>query len=205
MKQAKTTMKPPKRHLLLAALFALSPISLLLSQTHVANAAEESVIPENDAKSKSSGLPIPRFVSLKADRVNVRGGPSTEHKVDWVFRRIGLPVEIIQEFEHWRRVRDSEGAEGWVFHSLLSGRRTALVMPWSSQEDQTENSNKNNGQIPVHNDRSNRSSIVVNVEPGVLTNILECDGTWCHLSLDKYRGWIQQEKLWGVYRGEKVN
>src|ERR1700752_5184324 len=81
-----------------------------------------------------SHLPIPRFVSLKSDRVNVRKGPSTDQAIVWVFSRAGLPVEIIAESDNWRRVRDSEGADGWVFHSLLSARRTALVTPWSKGE-----------------------------------------------------------------------
>jgi len=76
-----------------------------------------------------TGLPVPRYVSLKTDRVNLREGPSKDHRTAWVFQRAGLPVEIIAEYETWRRIRDSEGTEGWVLHSLLSGRRTALVMP----------------------------------------------------------------------------
>ena len=74
-----------------------------------------------------SGLPLPRFVSLKAERVNVRSGPNKDNDVNWVYTRVGLPVEIIAEYDNWRRIRDWEGAEGWVLHSLLSGRRTALV------------------------------------------------------------------------------
>src|SRR5215467_10266278 len=83
-----------------------------------------------------SGLPIPRFVSLKADRVNVRGGPTKDHDVTWVYNRAGLPVEITAEFENWRRIRDWEGAEGWVYHSLLSGRRTATVAPKGKNKDE---------------------------------------------------------------------
>ena len=75
----------------------------------------------------TSGLPVPRFVSVKADRVNVRGGPDKDHDVSWVYTRVGWPVEIIAEFENWRRIRDSDGAEGWVYHSMLSGKRTAAV------------------------------------------------------------------------------
>ena len=75
----------------------------------------------------TSGLPVPRYVSLKSDHVNVRAGPTKDNDVAWVYTRSGLPVEITAEFENWRRVRDSEGAEGWVYHSLLSGRRTAVV------------------------------------------------------------------------------
>src|SRR6202023_3782272 len=83
----------------------------------------------------ASGLPVPRYVSLKSDRVNLREGPSKDHRTVWVFQRAGLPVEITAEFETWRKVRDSEGSEGWVLHSLLSGRRTALVAPWKKGEN----------------------------------------------------------------------
>ena len=83
-----------------------------------------------EQKGSASGLPIPRYVSLKSDRVNLREGPSKDHRTTWVFQRAGLPVEITGEFEIWRKVRDSEGAEGWVLHSLLSGRRTVLIAPW---------------------------------------------------------------------------
>src|SRR5215471_21527142 len=79
------------------------------------------------APGAASGLPVPRFVSLKSDRVNVRGGPDKDHEVVWVFTRSALPVEITAEFDNWRRIRDQDGAEGWVYHSLLSGKRTALV------------------------------------------------------------------------------
>ena len=70
-----------------------------------------------------SGLPVPRFVSLKSDRVNVRSGPNKDQDVRWVYTRAGMPVEVTAEFENWRRIRDWEGAEGWVYHSLLSGKR----------------------------------------------------------------------------------
>src|SRR3979409_537382 len=80
-----------------------------------------------DAGQTTSGLPLPRYVSLKSDHVNVRAGPTKDNDVAWVYTRSGLPVEITAEFEKWRRDRDSEGAEGWVYHSLLSGRRTAVV------------------------------------------------------------------------------
>ena len=83
----------------------------------------------DSGRSAGSGLPVPRFVSLKSDQVNVRGGPDQGPRRDWVYTRAGLPVEITAEYENWRRIRDWEGAEGWVYHSLLSGRRTALVSP----------------------------------------------------------------------------
>jgi SH3-like domain-containing protein len=141
-----------------------------------------------------SHLPIPRFVSLKSDKVNVRKGPSTDQAIVWVFSRAGLPVEVIAESENWRRVRDSEGADGWVFHSLLSGRRTVLITPWSKTKDS----------VPLYAKKSEGGQTVAMLAPNVLGNVLSCDGEWCELSVDDYSGFVAQDKLWGVYRGEVV-
>ncbi len=143
---------------------------------------------------QGSGLPVPRYVSLKSDRVRVRQGPGLDHKVLWVFRRAGLPVEVIAESENWRRVRDSEGADGWVFHSLLSARRTALVMPWSKGDER----------VPLYSSDSTGSRAVAELQSGVLGNVLSCDGEWCNISVDDYSGYVEQDKLWGVYKGEEV-
>ena len=150
--------------------------------------------PQAAVKTGASGLPVPRFVSLKSNRVNVRKGPSTEHAVAWVFSRAGLPVEIFAEFENWRQIRDSEGSEGWIFHALLSGRRTALVMPWVKERKT----------IPLLESASASADLVAQLEPGVLGSINKCDGTWCNFTVGNYTGWIQQERLWGVYRGEEL-
>ena len=141
-----------------------------------------------------SGLPLPRFVSLKAERVNVRRGPSSDHDVAWVFQRKGLPVEIVAEFENWRRVRDSDGAEGWVYQSMLSGRRTGVVAPW--RKDDT---------LPLFSDPEAGSGLVAKFKPGVLTSIEKCTGQWCDISAGGYEGWIEQRMLWGVYPGEAVD
>ncbi len=77
----------------------------------------------------ASGLPLPRFASLGSSKINVRVGPGQKYEVAWIFIQNGLPIEIIQEFDAWRKIRDSEGAEGWIHKTLLSGRRTALVTP----------------------------------------------------------------------------
>jgi len=141
-----------------------------------------------------SGLPLPRFVSLKSDRVNVRRGPGRDHEVAWIFVRAGLPVEVVQEFENWRRIRDSEGAEGWVFHSLLSGRRSALVAPWEKTETLT-----------VFQSADASAPAAAFVEPGVLADVHECDGSWCRIGGQDWSGWIDQNKLWGVYPDEKID
>lgn len=149
---------------------------------------------------KGTGLPVPRYVSLKTDRVNLREGPSKDHRTAWVFQRAGLPVEIIAEYETWRRIRDSEGTDGWVLHSLLSGRRTALVLPWAKDK---------NEQIPLRSEKQETSSVVARLLPNVIVNVKNCDSTWCKVSVPisggpDNDGYIKQEKLWGVYPGEKV-
>lgn len=146
-----------------------------------------------------SGLPIPRFVSLKSDKVNLRQGPGNDYPIAWVFRRAGLPMEIVKEFESWRQVRDAEGTTGWVWASTLSGRRTALVLPWEAKAGGTKPAS-----ATLRDDDSTSGSAVAQVEAGVLANIITCDGTWCRVSIDRIRGYIEQTKLWGAYQGEVI-
>ena len=145
-------------------------------------------------KGTATGLPIPRYVSLKSDRVNLREGPSKDHRTSWVFQRAGLPVEITAEFETWRRIRDSEGTEGWVLHSLLSGRRTALVSPWLKS-----------GTVPLYAEPNAKADLEAQLQPGVLGQIKNCDGQWCRLSGQGFDGYVAQDRLWGVYPAEKVD
>ncbi len=141
-----------------------------------------------------TGLPVPRYVSLKSDRVNLREGPSKDHRTSWVFQRAGLPVEITGEFETWRRIRDAEGAEGWVLHSLLSGRRTSLVAPWVKS-----------GVLTLHERPEERSDVVAQLQPGVLGGVRQCNGRWCRIHGQGFDGWILQDKLWGVYPAERLD
>jgi SH3-like domain-containing protein len=145
------------------------------------------------ATGTASGLPVPRFVSLKSDRVNVRGGPNKDQDVRWVYTRAGMPVEITAEFENWRRIRDWEGAEGWVYHSLLSGKRTAVVVPKSKDE-----------LVPLYENADAESAVAARLQSGVLGALKSCDGTWCEFAGKNFSGWIRQERLWGAYPNEKV-
>jgi SH3-like domain-containing protein len=145
-----------------------------------------------------SGLPLPRFVSLKSDRVNLRAGPGTEYPTSWVFKRAGLPLEVVKEFEGWREVRDAEGTTGWVLQSFLSGRRTALVTPWDVKLDNKP------PQIPIKSSDSASSRTVALVEAGVIANVHGCNSGWCQISAGAYKGYIEQKKLWGVYEGETL-
>lgn len=148
----------------------------------------------------TTGLPIPRFVSLKSDRVQIRQGPGTDHKVLWVFSRVGLPVEVIQEFENWRQVRDQDGSVGWVAHSLLSARRTAVVLAWAVDGQKGEKAKT----VPLRDEPSASANTIALLEPGVVCDIRHCDGHWCQISVGDYRGHVEQTKLWGVYPNEKV-
>jgi len=140
-----------------------------------------------------SGLPVPRFVSLKADRVNVRSGPNKDQEVRWVYTRAGMPVEITAEFENWRRIRDWEGSEGWVYHSLLSGKRTAVVVPTLKDE-----------LVPLYESADVEAAVVARLQAGVLGSLKSCSGTWCEFAGKGFDGWIRQDRLWGAYPNEKV-
>lgn len=143
-----------------------------------------------------SGLPLPRYVSLKSSKVNVRIGPSQDHGVAWVFNTAGLPVEIIAEFENWRRIRDSEGAEGWVYHSLLSGQRTALVAPWQKDKETPAEL--------LYASADANSRPVARLEHGALVRVEECRRDWCEVRVAGVGGYLRQDMLWGVYPGEHV-
>ena len=157
--------------------------------TAVAGAAEQIAV------GSATGLPVPRFVSLKSDRVTVRAGPTKDQDVRWVFTRAALPVEVTAEFENWRRIRDREGAEGWVYHSLLSGRRTVMVEPRTKSQDEL---------LPLHGSAAEASPVIARLQPGVMGSVKRCSGSWCRIVGTGFDGWIEQDKLWGVYPDEKV-
>jgi SH3-like domain-containing protein len=150
------------------------------------------------AQSGASGLPLPRFVSLKSDRVNMRSGPGTDYPTAWILKRVGMPVEILREFEGWRQIRDAEGVTGWVLGTMLSGRRTALIQPWDQKPGQPP------AQAELRDDDDARSRVVAVLEAGVLAGVSSCDGRWCKIQVGDHRGHIEQRRLWGVYDGEIV-
>ncbi len=143
----------------------------------------------------ASGLPLPRFVSLKSGRVNSRVGPGFNYAVDWMYLKSGLPMEIIQEYDNWRRVRDAEGAEGWINQSLLSGRRTGIVAPWQRGKD---------AKIPLLADPREGAGLVAQIEPGVIGRIRSCNGDWCQMTFENRTGWLDQSLVWGAYPGERI-
>jgi len=139
---------------------------------------------------KGSGLPVPRFASLRSDEVNVRTGPGPRYPIDWVFKRKYMPVEVIGEFENWRKIRDWQGVSGWVHQSLLTGRRYFVVTAKEAE---------------LHATPANAAGVVAKVEPEVIGEIRTCQGDWCRVRVTKYTGWVERKDIWGVYRGETVN
>ncbi|MFZ1468036.1 MAG: SH3 domain-containing protein [Paracoccaceae bacterium] len=137
-----------------------------------------------------TNLPLPRFVSLKGDEGNARRGPGLTHRIDWVFTRPGMPLRITAEYEHWRRVEDQDGAGGWVHYSLLSGTRSAIVTL-----DMAE----------LHDGPSTGVEVIAQAEMGVIARLLECQPSWCRISVDGEKGWVQKTALWGVEPGEIIN
>lgn len=174
-----------------AASWASALIAAVMSFTapHAETTAATKAALGNSDTQSVTGLPVPRYVSLRSDEVNLRTGPGVRYPIEWIFQKRHLPVEVLAEFEQWRKIRDWQGTEGWVFESMLSGARYAVVT----------------GAIRVlHSERDPKSPPVARLEPGVIAQLLECDGQWCRLDSDGFKGWMLRSDFWGVYPNEAV-
>ena len=145
--------------------------------------------PSLPAHAANEDLPLPRFASLRSNEVNLRTGPGTNYPVDWVLTRRAMPVEVLAEFDIWRKIRDWQGTVGWVHQSMLTGNRTALILT----SPRLLRSEPGAGGRPV-----------ARLEPGVIAKLLQCDGEWCRLEADSYRGWLKREEFFGVFPNEMV-
>ncbi|MBM3512738.1 MAG: hypothetical protein FJX59_03380 [Alphaproteobacteria bacterium] len=139
-------------------------------------------------------LPVPRFVSLRTNPVNLRIGPGVRYQIEWVYVRKGLPVEVIAEYETWRRIRDSDGAEGWVHQSMLSGRRSAVV-------------NKDAGNVPLRKTELELAEVIATLEPGVTVTLQRCPAgsASCRVEVAGHQGWLARAALWGLYPTEALD
>jgi len=138
----------------------------------------------------ATGLPVPRWVSVKSGRVNVRRGPSLDQDVMWIYVRPGLPLEVIEEYDTWRKVRDLDGSIGWVKSAMLDGRRTVVV--------------KGNVNALIMSQPKTDSRVVAYAEPGVYARLESCEGAWCAISARGYDGYVARDQLAGVYPHETV-
>lgn len=157
------------------AMFALFLLFVMSSQSSMA------------AKPK---LPIPRFATIKFDEVNARTGPANNCPIEWIFTQKGEPVEIIAEYDHWRRIRDIKGEGGWIHVSALSGKRSAVVVA----KDITSLQSK----------PGNYAKVVANLSPNLRCTLKKCATDWCQIQCSSYRGWIARKLLWGVYPEEEL-
>ena len=138
-------------------------------------------------KGQVTNLPIPRFVSLKVKEANARRGPSLSHKIDWIYKRKNIPLEIYAEYENWRRVRDFEGFGGWIHYTLLSGIRYVLV------KDELLEMRL----LPLNN-----AQVIAKVPKHNIVILDQCKKNWCRIIDDGYKGWVSKNGIWGVYKKE---
>ena len=176
----------------LSILRLLPMLAVVLAPAVVATAATAAETP--------SGLPLPRFVTTRSTPINVRVGPGTKYDVSWVFKVAGTPVEIIQEFDVWRKIRDVDGAEGWVHQNMLSGNRAGYVLPEGNVH-----------RVALRMASSPEAGVAAWVGPGFPVKIQSCGSGWCSvLAVDHpdgrptatYSGYLPAGDLWGVYRDE---
>lgn len=158
------------------------------------------LLAQNAQVGASSGLPIPRFVSMRNAPTNVRVGPGTQYDIAFTFLRPGVLVEITAEFDTWRRIRDVDGDEGWVHQNLVVGDRTALVVPWQAE-----------GPIALRVASGPDAAVRAWLAPKMLVSVHTCTGMTCEIRLShtgpdghakSYQGFVAQDTLWGVYEGE---
>lgn len=146
-------------------------------------------VPAPAGAAEGSGLPLPRFVSMRADEANLRAGPGVQYPVEWVYHRSGMPVEIVAEYTTWRKVRDWQGSQGWIHQSILSSNRTFIVT---------------GGLRTIRKEPDTKSLAVARVEANVVGKLRECPPEigWCRVEIQGHRGWLRKVDFWGVYPNE---
>lgn len=152
--------------------------------------ARVALPPRDPSRGAVTNLPLPRYVTLKTNEGNARRGPGLTHRIDWVFRRSGMPLRITAEHEHWRRVEDAEGMGGWVHYALLSGVRSVLVT-----QDMAD----------LRRSPQDGALVDARAEAGVVARLIECQPDWCRIDTGTRRGWVHKSALWGVEPGETLN
>jgi len=132
---------------------------------------------------------LPRFASLRSDEVNLRVGPGENYPIEWVFKRKDMPVEVVEQFQNWRRVEDWQGDKGWVLDRMITGKRDVIV---------------DRAVRALHRQPDPAAPIVARVEPGVIARLIELQGPWCHIEAGGFKGWVQRAEVWGVYPDETL-
>ncbi len=173
--------------LILAVTAALLAVGATAQETASGPAPDASAVASGEIGAVT-GLPVPRFVSMKAAEGFARRGPSSTHRIDWVFKRRNMPLLLVDEYGHWRRVQDREGAGGWMHYSLLSGNRTVVV----EADD-----------LHLRRSPSPDARVMARLEAGVVAWLHECHRGWCDLEAQGAGGWATTSALWGVAPNEE--
>ncbi len=176
--------KMSSHSVLKSILFSMSVVCALFFASHVMADSQPSEL-------KGTGLPLPRFVSISTSKAYVRSGPAPRYPVKWVYKKDGLPVEITQEFDVWRKIRDIDGGEGWVNRALLSDRRSIII--------------KADEPVDMRENAAEDARVMARLEPGVVAMLDKCDPRWCKVSAGGFSGWIERKFLWGIYAREEIN
>jgi len=179
---AKTATKAPAKPAVPSAAAAGTAAAAPTAKAATAESADPA-----DNVDAGPKLPVPRFVTLSVDEINVRTGPGVRYPIKFIFRKDGLPVEIVHEYDVWRQIRDKDGDGGWVHKTMLSGRRSVII----TGHTQTLVRKPDEAAKPV-----------VKLEPGVIADLSTCRGDWCSLKIAGYNGWTKRANLWGVYPDE---
>ena len=169
----------------LAGVFLAAAVAFAIVPAPARSAGESPAETETGPETK---LPLPRYVSLRSGEVNMRRGPGLDYRIDWVFQRPGLPVRIVDEYGHWRRITDSDDTAGWVYHALLTSRRMALVVePRATLRTEPEDT----------------AAPAAYAEQGVVGQLLQCRREWCQLEAGGSKGWVRKSAIWGVDGAEE--
>ena len=152
-----------------------------------------SVSAQNLPDDTESGLALPRMVSLRSNLINARSGPGARYPIEWVYRQKGAPVEIIAEFELWRKIRDWDGSETWVHKSMLSGKRSVKMTA--------------KGEGNIYNSQDYNSPVIAKVEDGVIGDIKKCPAgsSFCLIQFGSVEGWVPRSNFFGAYSDEVID
>jgi SH3-like domain-containing protein len=150
-----------------------------------------------------TGLPLPRYVSLKSYETNLRKGPGSNYPIVWTYKQKGYPMQVVAEFEQWRKLKDKDGEEGWVRENLISGNRNVVIIGNKIQKSNYEYQLPERESILFYHP-SEDSYPVARVELNVIGKIKKCNEEWCLLKIDRFSGWIRKVNLWGIGKEEII-
>lgn len=138
--------------------------------------------------SSSYAEEAPYFVALRSNKVNCRTGPAKRYPIKWVYLKKNLPLEVIDKFEHWRKVRDYKKDSCWIHKSLLKNSRFVITAKEATAYDEP---------TPF-------STPLFKMEEKVLGSVIKCKQSWCRININENTGWVAKDDIWGIYPEEII-